>query len=360
MNLNSPNKNNGVSVIVCCYNSSKRLPETLKHLSQQNIPAHIEWEIILVDNNSTDNTKEVACNVWRSYKKNISFKIINESQQGLTHAREAGIKEAQFEYLIFCDDDNRLEENYIRYAFCIMKENDKIGVLGGSSEAVFETEKPLWFERFQAAYAVGKPMKHSGIANARTYLAGAGMILRRSAVELMQRFSFKQLLIDRKGRELTSGGDVELCLITMFLGYDLYFDERLKFIHFIPAERLSWKYCVDMMSCGHAIPQIYFHLYFNYYHKIINGKEARFADGYRNITVTLLKNMARNFFYPKHAWTSFKCLVKTQEGSKKEIEIKATINKLKYLFKNKAELKSQFDMVKQFLFRVKDYRVDEM
>ena len=50
----------GISVIVCCYNSAERLTETIKHLAGQNVPHYIPWELIVVDNASTDNTAEIS------------------------------------------------------------------------------------------------------------------------------------------------------------------------------------------------------------------------------------------------------------------------------------------------------------
>ena len=68
----------GVSVIVCCYNSAERLPETLKYLSMQNVPENMPWEIIIVDNNSTDSTNDVAMEIWNGFKKDISCRIIKQ------------------------------------------------------------------------------------------------------------------------------------------------------------------------------------------------------------------------------------------------------------------------------------------
>jgi len=72
---------------------------------------------------------------------------------------------------------------------------------------------------------------------------------------------------------LSSGGDSELCLVILFLGYELYYDERLRFTHFIPKERLSWSYCVKMLAGAHGIPQVYFSFYKILYRKAVN-KEA--------------------------------------------------------------------------------------
>ena len=97
----------GVSVIICCYNSSKRLGETLKHLSVQKIN-DTPCEIIIVDNASTDNTASLARETWDALGSSIPMRIINESKPGLSHAREAGINASSYTYIIFCDDDNWL------------------------------------------------------------------------------------------------------------------------------------------------------------------------------------------------------------------------------------------------------------
>ncbi len=55
----------GVSVIICCYNSSSRIIPTLQNLVKQRVPNHIPWEVIVVNNASTDNTGEVAKETWQ-------------------------------------------------------------------------------------------------------------------------------------------------------------------------------------------------------------------------------------------------------------------------------------------------------
>src|SRR5882757_8940798 len=104
----------GVSVIICCYNSAVRLPQTLKHLAEQNVPENLLPEIILVNNASTDDTVAVATETWNRFgPKNIEFKIVNEPEPGQMHARKKGAEEARYECIIFCDDDNWLDKNYV-------------------------------------------------------------------------------------------------------------------------------------------------------------------------------------------------------------------------------------------------------
>src|SRR5260221_11052912 len=103
----------GISVIVCCFNSATRISPTLKHLYNQKNISSSSWEIIIINNCSTDNTTEKATQVWDSFSSNKpSFKIVNESTPGLSVARQKGIDESYYDYVLFCDDDNWLEENY--------------------------------------------------------------------------------------------------------------------------------------------------------------------------------------------------------------------------------------------------------
>src|SRR5579863_8037322 len=129
----------GISVIICCFNSSTRITPTLLHLyNQKDIPLS-SWEIIIVNNCSTDNTAEKAAQLWESFSSNKPrFSIVNESTPGLSAARQKGIAESYFDYVLFCDDDNWLDENYLRVALNIMQNNPLIGALGGTGIPVFE------------------------------------------------------------------------------------------------------------------------------------------------------------------------------------------------------------------------------
>src|SRR5438874_1022703 len=98
----------GISVIICCYNSSARLPKTLEYLASQEVPLNIYWEVIIVNNNSSDDTVIVAQKEWAKYKLRVPFKVVDENVAGTIHARKRGIAEASYELLLFCDDDNWL------------------------------------------------------------------------------------------------------------------------------------------------------------------------------------------------------------------------------------------------------------
>lgn len=237
-----------ISIIICCYNSASRLPETIKHIGLQKVQKSLEWEVIVVNNNSSDNTSEVAETEAKKYDQiKDKFRIVDEPKPGLSFARQKGVNESKFEVILFCDDDNWLDESYIQIAYDIMSKNEKIGALGGQGEAVGEVAFPDWWEDYMGGYAVGKQGEKTGDISERKYLWGSGLCLRKSLfIEIFN--NLPSLLTDRKGDELTSGGDSEICMRILAIGYILYYDERLTYKHFITANRLTWQYRKKMFD----------------------------------------------------------------------------------------------------------------
>src|SRR5688500_716407 len=121
----------GVSVIICCYNSAQRISDTLKYLFNQKVSDSIPWEVVVVNNASSDSTSEIAKSAWVEKGGGTNFKIVDQSIPGLSSARQKGIEVSNYDFLIFCDDDNHLEPNYIAAAFNLMHENPEIGIAGG-------------------------------------------------------------------------------------------------------------------------------------------------------------------------------------------------------------------------------------
>lgn len=166
----------GISIIICCYNSAKCLHHTLAHIAKQQVG--VEWELILVNNNSTDNTAALADEIWESLGAPVSLKVVDEIQAGLSHAREKGMQEAKYDLFLWCDDDNWLSVTYVQTAFDIMKTHPDISALRGWCEATFETEKPEWFDKQARFFAVSNQRKYSGyITQKKSCVYGAGMHL---------------------------------------------------------------------------------------------------------------------------------------------------------------------------------------
>lgn len=252
---NIQKKYNGVSVIVCTFNGEDRLPDTMRHIALQKVNPEILWEVILVDNASTDNTKGAVINEWQKHKCSAKLRIVDEYTQGLSAARQKGFEVSRYEYVVLCDDDNWLDENFVQTAFEIMRSNEKIGVLGGPNKALCETKPPDWFKYFQKGYAAGDQGDiHTGkitegnITWKRGFVWGAGMILRKTALKELYKSGFTSIMSDRKGYHLSSGGDSELCYALVLSGWQVWYDIRLKLIHCMPSGRLVWDYLIRLFA----------------------------------------------------------------------------------------------------------------
>ncbi|KAA3436789.1 glycosyltransferase [Rufibacter hautae] len=230
----------GVSIVICTYNGEKLLPETLRHIALQQVRPDVPWEVIIVDNASTDNTSAVVREEWKKYDVPVRFSLLHQPKPGLTFARELGYTHAQFEYILLCDDDNWLSADYVTLAFDLMEQNPKIGVLGGYGDLVYE-EEPPYFATQVRLFANGHQAPESGKV-AKNTVYGAGCVLRKSAYDHLFRIGYQPLLTDRLASALSSGGDYEICYALALLGYDIWYDERLAFKHFMKKERQTWGY----------------------------------------------------------------------------------------------------------------------
>lgn len=231
----------GITILVCTYNGAARLPATLQHIALQQLPASVPCEVILVDNASSDNSVELALKEWGKYSATFPLKIIQEEKTGLTYAREKGFEASAYEYILLCDDDNWLSAGFVTRAYEIMNRHNSIGILGGWGQFEFEQPPPGWFARFNL-YAGGPQASQSGPMPGHL-VYGAGAVLRKSAYRKLQGAGFISQLTDRLGYQLSSGGDHELCYALALAGYDVWYDDRLQFRHFITANRLTEEYC---------------------------------------------------------------------------------------------------------------------
>lgn len=232
----------GVSVVVCCHNSSSRLAATITHLKQQSVSPEIPWEVIVVDNVSTDGTEDFAVNCWADTGP-APLRVIKEPQLGLSHARKRGFSEAKYEFITFVDDDNWVCPRWVQLVSEIMSTHPSVGACGGLSEAVCEIEPPYWFSFFEKKYAVGAQGEDAGdISESPGSLWGAGLSVRKSAWQQLETAGFRPLLPDRHGTILSAGGDSELCFALRLAGWRLWYDPRLTLKHFLPASRLNWGY----------------------------------------------------------------------------------------------------------------------
>ncbi|MGY3054251.1 glycosyltransferase involved in cell wall biosynthesis [Pedobacter sp. UYEF25] len=234
----------GITVIICTHNGGIKLAETIRHLAQQEFALDFKWEIILVDNNSTDNTLDIAKEEWSKHQIGaVDFTIIAEEKVGKLFAFQRGITAANYEYFTVCDDDNWLDNDYLSTAFSILEKDEKIGATGGETTAINNPDEdfPFWFEEHKAAYAVGKQASKSGDITWRGFLWGAGLTSRTALYKKMYQY-VPSLLINKKNLQILSAEDTEYCLRLILSGYTLFYSSDLKLKHYISADRLMLAY----------------------------------------------------------------------------------------------------------------------
>jgi glycosyltransferase involved in cell wall biosynthesis len=264
---------NGVSIIVCCYNSASRISETLQHIFKLIVPESLSCEILLIDNCSTDNTQVVAGQVNKEFNhKKIDFRIIEERNPGLSEARKRGVAESKYDLLLFCDDDNHLDDDYLIAAVDIFIRNLEVGIVGGWCKPKLPFYPGKWIEANYTALACEpSPGKERFV----DWVFGAGMVVRKRVFSDLQINGIRLLLSDRIGLKQASGGDAEICRLARFLGYKVYYSPDLILHHSISSNRLTrWSF----IRANYR--NVYLVVYFFSLDKIINDPGVPFKKIY--------------------------------------------------------------------------------
>lgn len=230
-----------LSVVICCYNSETRLPNTLKCLAAQQGCSEFNWELIVVNNNSSDDTAGTARRLWEMLEVPQPMRIIDEPIPGQAAARRRGVLESRGEFVLFCDDDNYLSKYYLSVALEVIQRDKRIGVVAGNGEPAWDVEAPEWIRHCLGFLACRPQATIEGDAGVVGFYT-AGMILRRQAVvEVYQTMGLS--LSGRVGTEnLAAGEDIEICLLLAIRGYQLWGAPRLRFGHGVAVERMTWSY----------------------------------------------------------------------------------------------------------------------
>lgn len=269
----------GISVVICAYNSAQRIEKTLEYVSEQQINDLFDWEVVLVDNGSTDSTAAIATKHWNSLRMNNSLRVVNESKQGLSFARQTGVENSNFEYIIFCDDDNYLASDYLRNAYLILEANPTVAALGGKGNVSSEITIPLWFEHYKYCYACySQGCDEIPLDTSPQSLFGAGLVFRKSVYSKLVRSGFKHILSDRKGSSLISGGDTELTFGFRLSGYLLAYSNTLQFNHFMTANRLKESYLLKLI-----VSQAYSSAKLTVYSFLLSGKRPGFTHWIKDL-----------------------------------------------------------------------------
>ena len=281
----------GISLIIFCYNSEKRIKKTLEHIVNQKFTKEFAWEIIIVDNNSTDQTLKVTEQVWDSMNCSIPFQIVSEKKQGLSYARLKGIQSASYEIVAFVDDDNRLFEDWVEKAYDFLMNNPSVGLCGGQTFPHYEIDPQPWFEQVKHTIAVGdQGIGIEDITDKRKYVWGAGAVLRKPLIMKAIELGFNNITASRVPNFLGGGDDWELSWVIRAMNAKIFYNEQLKLYHYIPASRITWKYIRKNLR-GYG----YSSLPFDIYEWFIQGKylSAKISWIWIRQVLSLIKQLLR-------------------------------------------------------------------
>ena len=142
-----------LSVIICTYNRAKYIGNLLESIAKNDIDKS-EYEIILVDNNCTDDTHAI-CDAFSQAHPDITFRYVLEPEQGLSAARNKGIREAKGDILVYIDDDALVDGDYLRIYAEHFANNPKTMAAGGPIEPLYETSAPAWMTTYTKALLTG-------------------------------------------------------------------------------------------------------------------------------------------------------------------------------------------------------------
>ena len=230
-----------IDIVICTYNNAPLLDKALSAISQQIVSPKLEWRVLVVDNNCTDNTQKIV-EKYRVLGQIPQLSTVSETQQGLTYARHCGVKNTTADWIAFVDDDCFLAENWVEQAVRFAAAHPDCGAFGGRVILDWETLPAKYVLNYGYSFA---QQEHGTEPQKKSCLVGAGLVLNRSALAHTGWID-KPLLQDRIGTKLISGGDVEIALRIYGAGYDLWYTPDCKLRHFIPARRTSQKYLIDI------------------------------------------------------------------------------------------------------------------
>ncbi len=179
-----------ISAVICTYNRDQFIGDALESLSLQTLTP-TQFEIIIVNNNSTDNTEKISLNFIKSHPE-LDCKYVMETNQGLSFARNRGIQQAKYEIISYIDDDAFAKPDFLKQLFDYFNEHPEIAGIGGKVIPRYEITEPDWMNKWLYGFVTKvdhgeKIKKFSG----NQYPAGCNMTYRKNLLEKVGGFNNK-------------------------------------------------------------------------------------------------------------------------------------------------------------------------
>ncbi len=240
-----------LSIIVCTFNRQDLLPLCLRSLAEQTLDKSL-YEVIVVNNNSTDGTQEIAKSFAAQYG---NFRVVVERKQGLSHARNCGWREALGEFVAYIDDDAKATREWCeRILNAFQTVSPQPAAVGGKSHPFYETPPPPWFTDEFEIRTWGTTAGFLELPRARYGFSGSNMAFRKNILEVHSGFSAEYGMT---GQTTRMGEETEL----FYRVYDkqpyFWYDPAILVYHWTPARimKVSYRFW-RAFSAGEAITRM--------------------------------------------------------------------------------------------------------
>jgi glycosyltransferase involved in cell wall biosynthesis len=237
--------NTKLSLVICTYNREEKLRELFNSLAHVQFPADLSWELLVVDNNSTDGTKQAV----ESFvgPGGLIPRYLFENKQGHCFALNTGIKAARGEFISFLDDDILFEKGYLIGLERVLREHPTVNIFGGRIFPLWPYDPPRWITG-------GEPFRHSrgGIVahdygdQERFYEdgmrlpIGANFFCRRA---LFERYGYFDVKLGPKGKEIVAGGaETDLLFRFQKNGERILYVPQVAVYHPVDPQRMTKAY----------------------------------------------------------------------------------------------------------------------
>jgi glycosyltransferase involved in cell wall biosynthesis len=199
-----------------------------------------EWEVVVVDNNSTDDTQQLFAEFAREHAE-FNLRIVSEHRQGVSHASNRGIVESTGEYIAMIDDDEEVNTGLGRAYVDFFDTHPDVVAGGGKYIPLYEYRTPAWLSPL-AERPISNPLDMGERAKpfrGERFPGGGNMGIRRSAVE---RYGMFNPELGRMGKKLLAGEEKDLFRRLQAAGETIWYIPEAQILHIIPRERLTLDY----------------------------------------------------------------------------------------------------------------------
>lgn len=234
-----------LSIIICSYNRASYISDALTSLYVQSSGLD-NFEVIFVDNNSTDNTKEVYAQ-WRQTNTNGQFTFISETKQGASFARNTGAAIAKGEWVCFMDDDAVATTDYVKNIIKHIQDQPFIVGFGGRIIPKYIPGEPKWMSYYVSSLVGNFDYAPTACAfeNGK-YPLESNMIVKKSVYDQIGGFNVN--LPGVVGTLRIGGEGKELFYKIIALGHTIYYDPSICVHHVVEVKKLTSEYMYRVAS----------------------------------------------------------------------------------------------------------------